>query len=109
MAGRLSRHRPDGECRRVPDYRMLLKGTALMRYAQFPTINSVLSNAPELRLQSRHVVGVPMENRPTMTRLDRATELPHSNEKCKTTQCGTPPTPPARGTAAFESKYGFPI
>jgi hypothetical protein len=44
MAGRLSRHRPDGEIRRVPDYRMLWKWTAIIRFAHFPTINSVLSN-----------------------------------------------------------------
>jgi hypothetical protein len=50
-AGRFSRHRPDGECRRVPDYRMLWKGNTLMLFAYFPTINSVLSNAAELRLQ----------------------------------------------------------
>jgi hypothetical protein len=58
-AGRLSRHRPEGECWRVPDYRMLWKGNALIRFAHFTTINSVLSNAAELRLQSRHVVGFP--------------------------------------------------
>jgi hypothetical protein len=69
-AGRLSRHRPDGESRRVPDDRSLWKGTALMRFAPFPTINSVLSNAAELRRQSRHVVGVRVENRPPMTRRD---------------------------------------
>jgi hypothetical protein len=47
--GRLSRHRPDGESLRVPDYRMLWKGTALIMLAHFPTINSVFSNAGELR------------------------------------------------------------
>jgi hypothetical protein len=51
MAGRLSRHRPDGENRGVPDGRMLWKGNAQMRFASFPTINSVLSNAADLRLQ----------------------------------------------------------
>jgi hypothetical protein len=40
-AGRLSRHRPDGESRRDPDDRMLWKGTTLKRFAHFPTINSV--------------------------------------------------------------------
>jgi hypothetical protein len=43
--GRLSCHRPDGETRRVLADRMLWKGTALMRFAPFPTINSVSSNA----------------------------------------------------------------
>jgi hypothetical protein len=76
-AGRLSRHRPDGESRRVPDDRMLWKWTTLLRFAHFPTINSVLSIAPELRLQSRHVVGLPMENRPTMTRRVGASDIPH--------------------------------
>jgi hypothetical protein len=42
-AGRLSRHRPDGESRRVPDNRILWKGTDLMRFATLPTINSVSS------------------------------------------------------------------
>jgi hypothetical protein len=37
-AGRLSRHRPDGESRRVPDNLMLWKRTALMRFAHFSTI-----------------------------------------------------------------------
>jgi hypothetical protein len=39
-AERLSRHLPDGESRRVPDDRMLWKGNTLMRFAQFPIINS---------------------------------------------------------------------
>jgi hypothetical protein len=43
----------------MPDERMLLKGTALLRFAPFPTIKSILSNAAELRLQSRHEVWVP--------------------------------------------------
>jgi hypothetical protein len=51
MAGRLSRHWPDGESRRVPEDRMLWNGTALLRFAAFPTTNSVVSNAAELRLQ----------------------------------------------------------
>jgi hypothetical protein len=79
-AVRVSRHRPNGESRRVPDNRMLWKGNALMRFAPFPIINSILSNAAELRLQSRHVVGFPMENRPPMTRRDGASELPYMNE-----------------------------
>jgi hypothetical protein len=61
---------------------MLWKGTAQMRFANFPTINLIICNASELRLQSRHVVGVPIKNRPTMTRRDGASELPHSNEGC---------------------------
>jgi hypothetical protein len=47
---RLSRHRPAGESRRVPDDRMLWKGTALLRFATYLTINLVSSNAAELRL-----------------------------------------------------------
>jgi hypothetical protein len=58
-ARRLSRHRPDCESRLLPEYRMLWKGTALIRFAHFPSINSVLSNAVELRLKSRPVVGFP--------------------------------------------------
>jgi hypothetical protein len=37
-AGRISRHRPVGECRRVPDFRMLWKGFTLISFAHFPTI-----------------------------------------------------------------------
>jgi hypothetical protein len=81
-AGRLSPHRPDGESRRVPDDRLLWKWTALMRFAHFPNINSILTNAAELSRYSRNVVGVPMENRSTMTRRDVASELPNSNEVC---------------------------
>jgi hypothetical protein len=77
--GHLSRHRPDGESRRMPDDRMLYKWIALKRFAQFPTLDSVHSNAADLRLQSRHVVGVPMENGPPMTRRYAASALPHSN------------------------------
>jgi hypothetical protein len=44
-AGRLPCHRPDGEIRHFLDDRMLWKGKALMRFAPFPTINSVSSNA----------------------------------------------------------------
>jgi hypothetical protein len=46
---------------------MLWKATALMRFAHFPTIYSVLSNAVDLRRQSRHVFLVPMENPHPMT------------------------------------------
>jgi hypothetical protein len=78
-AGRLSRHRPFGESRRVPDDPMLLKRNALKLIAQFPTMNSVNSNAVELRIQSRHVVGIPMEIGPPMTRRYLESVLPHSN------------------------------
>jgi hypothetical protein len=37
--GRLSRHRPEGESRRVPDDRMLWMGYTVMRFNPFPTIN----------------------------------------------------------------------
>jgi hypothetical protein len=63
----------------VPEYRMLWKGTALIRFAHFPTINPVLSNAAQLRLQSCHVVGIPMEKRPPMKERDVGSE--HSNLK----------------------------
>jgi hypothetical protein len=76
-AVRVSRHRPSRESRRVSDNRMLWKGNALMRFAHFSSTNSIRSNAAELRLQSRHVAGVPMENRPPMTRRDWASEIPH--------------------------------
>jgi hypothetical protein len=59
---------------------MLWNGNALMLFAHFHTTNSILSIATDLRLLSRHVVGVPMEKRPTLTMRDRASELPHSNE-----------------------------
>jgi hypothetical protein len=78
--GRLPRHRTDGEIRRLPDDRMLWKWNAPWRFATLPTINSVLSNAGELRRQSSHVVVVPMEKRPSMTKRDGASELPLSNE-----------------------------
>jgi hypothetical protein len=79
-AGRYSCHEPAGESRRVPDDRMLWKGTAVKRCAHFHTINSVLSNAAEPRWQPGHVVGFPMANRTSMTRRDGASELPLSNE-----------------------------
>jgi hypothetical protein len=104
-AGRLSRHRPDGESQRLPDYRMLWKGTALKIFAHFRTINSVVSNAADLRLQSHHVVGVPMENRPPMTRRDGASDLPNLNKGCEFPKGGQPRTPQARGpaVAVFEN------
>jgi hypothetical protein len=106
--GRLSPHRPDGESRRMPDDRIFCKGTALMRFALFPTIYSVLCNAGELRLQSHHVVGFPMENRPPMKRRDGASEIPILNEGGEKPQVGTPRTPQARGPAAAEFKNGTP-
>jgi hypothetical protein len=75
-----------------------------MRFAPFPTINSVSSNAADLRRQSRHVFGVPMENRTSMTRRDGASELPQSNEGCDPAEGGKLRTPPARGTAVAEFK-----
>jgi pyruvate/2-oxoglutarate/acetoin dehydrogenase E1 component len=63
----------------VPDDRMLWTETVLMRFAEFPTINSILSNAAELRRKSRHVFGVPMEDRTPMTTRRGASEFPHSN------------------------------
>jgi hypothetical protein len=75
-----------------------------MRFAPFPTINSILSNAAELRLKSRHVVGVHIENRPTMTMRDWATELPHSNEECDLFQGGTTRMPTARGPVIADFK-----
>jgi hypothetical protein len=59
---------------------------ALNQFARFSTINQVLSNAGVLRRQYRHLIGVPMENRTTMTKLDGASELPHSNEGFKQSQ-----------------------
>jgi hypothetical protein len=95
-AQRFSRHRPDPESRRVPDDRMLWKRTDLMRFAHLTTINSVLSNAADLRLHSHHVVGFPMGNRSHMTRRDGASVLPNLNEGCEPPQGGTPRTPQAR-------------
>jgi hypothetical protein len=57
----------------MPHDRMLWNGNALKLFAQFPTINLVISNAAELRRQSRHVFGDPMENPTPMTRRDVAT------------------------------------
>jgi hypothetical protein len=105
----LSHHRPDCESRRLPDDRMLWKWTSLMRFAHISTINSVLSNAAELRLQLHHVVGVPMENRPLMTRRDGESANLNLNEWCEHTQGGTPRTPPARGPAAAESETNLKL
>jgi hypothetical protein len=77
-------------------------------FAPFPTINSVLSNATELRLQSHHVVGVPVENGPPMTRRDGASELPNLNEVCEPNHGGTPRTPQDRGPSVAEINNGSP-
>jgi hypothetical protein len=87
---------------------MVWKGNALMRFVPFPTINSILSNAAVLRLQSRHVVKFPMENRTPKTRCDRASKLPHSNEGCNNSQGGTSRTRTARGPAVADFKDGSP-
>jgi hypothetical protein len=105
---RLSRHRPDGERRRLHDDRMLWKRTSLIWFTPFPTINSVISNAAELRRQSRHVFGCPMENRTSMTTRDGAPELPHLNKWCENPQGGQPRTRQARGPAVAEFKDGSP-
>jgi hypothetical protein len=68
-----------------------------MRFAPFPTINSVFSNAVELRLLSRKVFEFHMENRNTMTSRDVASELSNSNEEREPRQGGTARTPPAGG------------
>jgi hypothetical protein len=85
-AVRVSRHRPDGESRRVPDDRMLWKGTTFMRFAHFPTINCDHSNSAVPRLHSRLVVGIPMEKRPTMTERDVAPEHPNLKDGCDPAQ-----------------------
>jgi hypothetical protein len=77
-----------------------------MRFADFPSLNSVLSNANELRRQSRQVFGVPMENRPKMTRSNVATEHPILNEWCEHSPGCTPRTPPARALKVAEFKDG---
>jgi hypothetical protein len=103
-AVRVSRNCPNGESLRVPDDRMLWKGKALMRFAPFPTINSVLTNAAEVRLQSCHVFGVQMEKRSPMTERDVSSEHPNLNEGCEHPQVCTPRTPRARGSAVAETK-----
>jgi hypothetical protein len=87
---------------------MLWKWNALMRFADFFTIDSVLSNDDEHRRESRHVVEFSMENPPTMTRREVASEFPHSNEGCDPPQGGTLLTPPARGPAVSAFKDGSP-
>jgi hypothetical protein len=79
-----------------------------MRFARFSTIKSILSNVADLRMQSRHVVGVPMENRPAMTRRDVASELPHSKEGFDQSQVGTSLTRSARGPAVVDFINGSP-
>jgi hypothetical protein len=105
-AERLSRQRPDSESRRVTDDRMLWKWTTLMRFAPLSNINSFFSNVADLRRESLNLVGVNMENRPTMTRRDVASSLPNSNEEWESLHGGTPCTPPARGPAVAEIKDG---
>jgi hypothetical protein len=107
-AVRVSRHRTCSESLRLSDNRMLCKGTALMRFAHIPTINTVLSNAAVLRLQSHHVVGFPTENRPLLTTRDGASELRNLNEWWEPPQGGQPRTPQARGPAVAEFKKVFP-
>jgi hypothetical protein len=83
---------------------MLWKGTALLRFAHFPTTISILSNVAVFRLQSLHVVGVLLENRSPMTRRDGASELPQSNEGCDQSQGGKPRTPTAGLPAVADFK-----
>jgi hypothetical protein len=83
---------------------MLWKGTALIRFAPFPTIYSVFSNAAELRQHSRHVFGFPMENRTPMTTHDKASVLPHSKEDCDLPQGRTLRITGARGPAVAKIK-----
>jgi hypothetical protein len=79
-----------------------------MQLARFPTINSILSNGAELRLQSIHVVSVPIKSRTPMTWREVASELPHSNDGGDHSQGGTPRTPTARGPAVANFKDGSP-
>jgi hypothetical protein len=87
---------------------MLWNGNALMLFAHFHTTNSILSIAADLRLLSRHLVGVPKEKRPPMTMRDGASELPHSNEWCDHSQGCTPRRPTARRMQVAYFKVGFP-
>jgi hypothetical protein len=87
---------------------MLWKGYALMRFAPFPTINSILTNGAELRLQSLLVFGVPMEKRTPVTRRDGASELPLSKEGCDPIQSCTPRTLTDRGPSVAEFRGGYP-
>jgi hypothetical protein len=83
---------------------MLCKRKTLMRFSNFTTINSIISNEAELRRYSRNVVGFPMENRPPMTKPDVTSYVPYSNEECEPLQGCTPRTPPARGPAVVDFK-----
>jgi hypothetical protein len=79
-----------------------------MLFADFPNINSILSNAGDPRLHSRHVFGVPTENRPPMTRRNGASELPNLNKGCERRQGGQRRTPQTRGSAFAEFKNRSP-
>jgi hypothetical protein len=79
-----------------------------MRFALFPAINSVFSNAAELRMPSAHLFGVPMGDRHSMTRRDGASELMNLNEGCEAPQGGTPRTPQTRGPTVAEFNNGYP-
>jgi hypothetical protein len=92
----------------VPDDRILWNWTALMRFADFPTINFAVSNAADLRLHSRHLVGIPMGNRQPMTRRDGASYLPNLNEVCETPQDGQSRTPKVRGPTIADFKNVSP-
>jgi hypothetical protein len=92
----------------MPDDRIFWKGTTLMRFALFPTFNSVLHNAAELRLQSHQVVGFRKENRPPMTRSDGSSELLKLIQGCEMPQGGTRRTPQARGPTVAYFKNGSP-
>jgi hypothetical protein len=81
----------------MPDDRMLWKGNFLKLFAPFPTMNSVHSNAADLRLQSRQVFGLPIEKRTTIKTRDEASELLHSNDVCDPPQGLTPITPRPEG------------
>jgi hypothetical protein len=107
ISGIISRYRLDGGSRRLPDFRILWKGIALIRFAHFPTINSFVSNAAEQILQSRHVVGFPQENRPPLMSRDVLSEHPHSNEGCDPLQGAAPCTPTDRGPAVAEFRDGY--
>jgi pyruvate/2-oxoglutarate/acetoin dehydrogenase E1 component len=75
-----------------------------MRFAAFPSNNYVLSNAAKIRLQSNHVVGVPMEIRIPMTRCDGASEFSNLNEGIEQHLGCQRRTPQARGPAVAAIK-----
>jgi hypothetical protein len=87
---------------------MLWKWNSLMRFADFFSFNSVLSNEGELRRQSRHAVGFSMGNRTPMKRREGASVFPISNEGCDPPQGGTLLTPPASGPAVAGFKDRSP-